>query len=94
MGFGEESSGDQAAGSGQGGDGQDGTAQADDVRGDAGDQGADGVAAVSPEAVDADGGRPPAGVGDIPDGGEQGRVDEGGADPERRRPRSPKRPLR
>ena len=45
----------------------------------------DGEAGVAPQPVDADRGGPPAGVGDVADRGQQGRVDHGGADPEQDR---------
>ncbi len=54
-------------------------ADAEGVGEQAGEQRADGEAAVAPEPVDADGAGPPGGVGDVADGGEQGRVDHGGA---------------
>ena len=56
---------------------------------DAGEEGADGEAAVAPEPVDADRAGPPGGVGDVADRGEQGRVDHRGAGAEQRPRRAP-----
>jgi hypothetical protein len=67
---------------GEGGDGVDGGLDGHEVGEDAGEERADGEAAVAPEPVDADGAGAPAGVGDVADGGEQGGVDHGGADAE------------
>ena len=58
---------------------------------DAGEQGADGEAAVAPQPVDPDGAGPPGGVGDVADGGEQGRVDHGGAGAEEHGGAAPRR---
>ena len=53
---------------------------------------ADGVAEVAPEPVDADRGRPPGGMGDVADRGEQRRIDH--RRPERRAGRRPPRKPR
>ena len=65
---------------GQASDGPHGGGQAKGIGDDAGEEGADGVAEVAPQAVDAHRRRPPRGMGHVTDGGEQGRVDHGGAD--------------
>jgi hypothetical protein len=64
---------DQPGGGGDGRDEPDRGAQAEQVGGNAGDECADGVAAVAPQPVDADGADPPDGVGDVADDGEQDR---------------------
>ena len=66
------------------GDHPDGPGQADRVGGEASQERTDGVAEVTPEAIDADRRGAPARVGDVADGGEEGRVDHGGADTEQR----------
>src|SRR5579883_3212962 len=72
----------QSGPGGEGGDRPDGGGRAVGVGEDAGEQGADGEASVAPQAVDPDGAGAPGGVGDVADGGEQGGVDQGGADAE------------
>src|SRR6266568_3912203 len=67
--------GEDPGGGGEGGDGVGGGADALGVGEDPGEQRADGEAAVAPQPVDADGAGAPGGVGDVADGGEQGRVD-------------------
>ena len=63
--------------------------EAERVGEDAGEEGADGEAAVAPEPVDADRAGPPGGVGDVADGGEQGGVDHRGAGAEEGDGRAP-----
>src|SRR5215831_5862066 len=79
MSFGHEGPGQQAGGGGEYGGDQDGGVEAGQRGGDAADQGADGVAGVAPEPVDAQGGGPPVGVGGVADHGEQAGIDQGGA---------------
>src|SRR6266542_2594516 len=79
VGFVHANRGEDAGGGGEGGDGGGGGADAVGVGEDAGEQGADGEATVAPQAVDADGAGAPGGMCDVADGGEQGRVHEGGA---------------
>ncbi len=66
----------------EGGDGVDRRFDGGEVGEDAGEEGADGEAAVAPQAVDADGAGAPGGVGDVADRGEEGGVDHGGSDAE------------
>ena len=77
---------------GERGDGPDRGGDAEGVGDDAGEDRADGEAAVAPEPVDADGAGAPVGVGDVADRGEQRRVDHRGADAEQRRAPSGPRP--
>ena len=89
MGFVHEGPGQEAGDSGEDSRDRDGGVEAGEGGGDAADKGADGVAGVAPEAVDAQGGCPPAGVGGVADRGEEGGVDQGGADAEEEGARSP-----
>ncbi len=64
---------DQPRQRGEGGGGPDGRSAAEQAGDDSGEQRADSEPAVAPEPVNADRGRAPGGVGDVADGGEQGR---------------------
>jgi hypothetical protein len=58
------------------------TGKTESVSRDPGNDGADGVAKIAPEAVDTDCGRSPRWLGDIADGRKKCRVDHRGADAE------------
>jgi hypothetical protein len=92
MGFVHVGPGEEAGAGGERGDHPDRGADAFEVGDDAGEQRADGEPAVAPQPVHTDGAGPPAGMGDVADGGEQGRVDHSGADAEEHRPEKT-RPL-
>ena len=72
---------DQARHRSERGDDEDRGLFVDGIRDDADDDTAHGVAEVAPEAIDADGGRAPGGVGAVADRGDECGIDQRGADP-------------
>src|SRR5688500_18388823 len=63
----------------EGADRDDGGREAEAIGDEAAEDGADGVAGVAPQPVDANRPSPPRGMGDVADGGEKRRIDHGGA---------------
>src|SRR2546427_9952195 len=55
--------------------------ETDEVRDGAGQEGADGVAEIAPEAIDAEAGRAPGGAGMVGDRGQERRRDHGRPEP-------------
>ena len=69
-------------GEGESADSGDRPGSAEQVGHDSGRERADRVAQVAPEAVDAERARPPGRMGGVGDGGDERRIDHGGAEPE------------